>query len=169
MPRVEVTRTYLEMTSLEELKPPVAHGPLRIEQVHGCPPAFYRFLYREVGWRYHWVDRAGWTDEQIRSHLDSPGLRLFVLYEQGAPAGYYELQDQSEGATEIAYFGLLPDYQGRGLGKALLAEATQRAWSEGAGRVWLHTCTLDGAAALPNYQARGFRPFKQEKYWADVP
>src|SRR5262245_18879322 len=169
MPRIEVTRIYLQMTSAEALQAPGGEPALRIEPVRGCHAAFYRFLYREVGSRYHWVDRAGWRDEEILRHLATPGLRLHVLYEDGAPAGYYELQDHADGSTEIAYFGLLPDYHGRGLGKGLLVDATRRAWGEGARRVWLHTCTLDGPAAVPNYRARGFQPFKEEKYWTDVP
>jgi GNAT superfamily N-acetyltransferase len=65
---------------------------------------------------------------------------------------------------EVAYFGLLVEFQGRGLGKHLLSEAVQRSWGFGATRVWVHTCTLDGPAALPNYVSRGFRPFKTEVY-----
>ena len=169
MPRVEVTRTYLELQSPDQLRRDGAGRALRVERVGWCPPAFYRFLYGEVGRSYHWVDRSGWTDEQIRAHLDSRAIRLFVVLEDGAPAGYYELQDHSDGSTEIAYFGILPDYHGRGLGKALLVHAAANAWEGKPRRVWLHTCTLDHAAALPNYRARGFEPFKEERYWADVP
>jgi ribosomal protein S18 acetylase RimI-like enzyme len=169
MPPVEVTRTYLEMKSPDQLRGQAPGRALAVEPVGWCPAAFYRFLYGEVGRPYHWVDRSAWTDDQIRAHLDSPRLRLFVLYQDGAPAGYYELQDHDDASIEIAYFGLLPEYHGRGLGKALLVHATQNAWAGSPQRVWLHTCTLDGAAALPNYQARGFHPFKQEKYWADLP
>jgi GNAT superfamily N-acetyltransferase len=78
------------------------------------------------------------------------------------PAGYFELRRQPDGAVEIAYFGLLPEFIGRGLGKFLLSEATRRAWELGATRVWLHTNTLDHAAALPNYLARGFSVVRTE-------
>jgi GNAT superfamily N-acetyltransferase len=71
--------------------------------------------------------------------------------------------------VEIAYFGLLPEFLGRGLGRYLLTEAATRAFDLGASRVWLHTCTLDDPAALPNYRARGFEPFKTETYSADLP
>jgi ribosomal protein S18 acetylase RimI-like enzyme len=172
MARVEVTRTYLEMRSPDQLRGGDGSPSVRVEPVPWCPAAFYRFLYAEVGRLYHWVDRSAWTDEEIRAHLDSPRIRLFVLYEGGAPAGYYELQEHPDGSTEIAYFGLLPDFQGRGLGRALLLHAAENAWRGGPNhpnRVWLHTCTLDGAAALPNYRARGFVPFKEEKYWAEIP
>ncbi|HJQ68566.1 MAG TPA: GNAT family N-acetyltransferase [Blastocatellia bacterium] len=162
---VEVTRTYLEMRAPEELEPArLNDSRLRIEQVRECPASFYRYLYREVGRFYHWVDRLAWTDEEIRAHLANESITLWVMYYDGAPAGYFELLRYEDGSTEIAYFGLLPEFLGRGLGKHLLSAAVERAWSEGANRVWLHTCTLDDPAAMPNYLKRGFKPFKQEKY-----
>jgi GNAT superfamily N-acetyltransferase len=82
----------------------------------------------------------------------------------GAPAGYYELERHADASVEIAYFGLLPEFLRRGFGKHLLDDAVVRAWSLDATRVWLHTCTLDDVAALPNYVARGFRPFRSEVY-----
>jgi GNAT superfamily N-acetyltransferase len=71
-------------------------------------------------------------------------------------AGYIELTNDGAGDLEIAYFGLRPAFFGRGLGKYLLSYGVQRAWDSGAKRVWLHTCNLDGPAALANYLARGF-------------
>lgn len=164
----EVTRTYLEMSAPDELLAATLSDPgLRLERVVDCPVSFYRFLYGEVGRHHHWVDRLEWSDEQVRSYLDSPDVGLWVLWLHGAPTGYFELRSQ-EGATEIAYFGLLPEFKGRGLGKHLLTAATQTAWGAGARRVWLHTCSLDDPAALPNYMQRGFRPFKQETYWVSL-
>ena len=87
----------------------------------------------------------------------------------GTPAGYFELERQAEGSVEIAYFGLLPQFVGRGLGGALLSAAVERGWEGGARRVWLHTCSLDHAAALPAYQARGFRIFETETAVRDLP
>jgi GNAT superfamily N-acetyltransferase len=78
------------------------------------------------------------------------------------------LKRHEDGAVEIAYFGLLQEFIGRGLGKYLLTEAVREAWRTGARRVWLHTCTLDGEAALPNYKARGFKPFKEEVFEVDL-
>ena len=81
----------------------------------------------------------------------------------GAPAGYFELRRDRAGGTEIVYFGLLPEFTGRGLGGFLLTMAVERAWSSGTERVWLHTNTLDHPAALPNYLKRGFtRSFHSE-------
>lgn len=87
----------------------------------------------------------------------------------GETAGYFELRKCEDGSVEIAYFGLLPAFIGRGLGKHLLTCATEQAWAVGANRVWLHTCTLDDPAAKPNYLKRGFRPFKTEEYVVEMP
>jgi GNAT superfamily N-acetyltransferase len=140
-----------------------------VERAHACPPSFFRYLYAEVGRNYHWVDRLPWTDEQVASRLADPDVTLHVLYVRGSPAGYFELERHDDGSCEIAYFGLLPEFLGRGLGKYLLSAAIEAAWSVGATRVWLHTCTLDDPAALPNYVRRGFVPFKKEVYWIDSP
>lgn len=164
-PGTEVVRTYLEMTSPAELVAARTPDPaVHVERVGFCPASFYRYLYAAVGEAYHWVDRRDWSDAEVRAHLDRPGIELWVLYREAAPAGYVELLPQDDGSVEIAYFGLLPDFVGKGLGKHLLTVAVERAWTMGAHRVWLHTCTLDHPSALPNYKARGFRPFRQETY-----
>jgi prephenate dehydrogenase len=159
-----VTRTYVEMRSPEQLHRVAApEGEPRVERVRGCPPAFWRFLYAEVGRRYRWVDRLDWSDETIRAYLADPAVSLWLLTVSGVPAGYFELRE-SDGAVEIAYFGLLEAFHGRGFGGYLLTEAVDRAWRTGASRVWLHTNTLDHPAAIPNYLARGFTIFKTEEY-----
>ena len=166
---MHVTRTYLEMRAADELMPsPSEPGGARIEPVEECPPSFYRYLYSEAGRDFHWVDRLGWTDEQIRSHLAQPSVTLWVLWIGDASAGWFELKRHDDGSTEIAYFGILPAFRRRGLGKHLLTAAVKSAWAAGANRVWLHTCTLDDPAALPNYRARGFRPYKEERYEVDL-
>jgi GNAT superfamily N-acetyltransferase len=170
MKRVEVIRTYLELRDRASLRP--AERPdarARVERMDGCPASFFRYLYAEVGRAYHWYDRLPWTDEQTRARLQDPCVSLHLLTVAAAPAGYFELQRHADGSVEIAYFGLLPEFLGRGLGKYLLSEAVASAWALGASRVWLHTCSLDAKAALPNYVARGFVPYEQETYEAELP
>ncbi|PYO77587.1 MAG: GNAT family N-acetyltransferase [Gemmatimonadetes bacterium] len=87
-----------------------------------------------------------------------------------ALAGWYELRRVPEDrSVEIAYFGLFPDAIGQGLGKHILSCAVRDAWALEPARVWLHTCTLDHPAALPNYQKRGFAPYKTETYEVNFP
>jgi GNAT superfamily N-acetyltransferase len=169
MPPLTVTRTYLEMTSPSDLRPAGRPEPApRVERVGECPPAFYRFLYAEVGRAYHWADRLGWSDGTVRRHLANPAISLWLMTWRAAPAGYFELKREGDESVEIAYFGLLPDYVGRGWGKFLLTEAARTAWSLRPAKVWLHTCTLDHPAALPNYLRRGFRVVREESYVAQL-
>ena len=166
---IEVTRTYLQLARPEDLNPARANDArVRIDRVAECPASFGRYLYGEVGRLYHWIDRLPWTDDQIRAHYARPEIMLWVMYSEGAPAGYFELERHEDGSIEIAYFGLMQEFLGRGLGKHLLTVAAEQAWSDGADRVWLHTCTLDDAAAMPNYLRRGFKPFKAERYFTTL-
>lgn len=166
---IEVTRTYLQLNHADEFTAAfLADEGAKIVRVHKCPASFYRYLYSEVGRLYHWIDRLVWTDEEIVAHLAQDSLSLFVLYYEGAPAGYFELSKEEDGSTELAYFGLVQEFLGKGLGKHLLSAAIAQAWQDGASRVWLHTCTLDDPAALPNYLKRGFQPFDEEKYFTTL-
>jgi GNAT superfamily N-acetyltransferase len=165
----KVTRTYLEMRDPSELQGARCNDArVRIEQMPECPPSFFRYLYVEVGRNYYWIDRLPWTDEDIARHLLQPEISLWLMTYDGQTAGYFELRKCEDGSVEIAYFGLLQDFLGRGLGKHLLTCATEQAWANGANRVWLHTCTLDDPAAMPNYLRRGFRSFKTEDYVIDL-
>jgi GNAT superfamily N-acetyltransferase len=160
-----VTRTYLEMKAPGDLRPVPAPEPVpRIDRIEHCTPTMFRYLYAEVGGAFHWTDRLSWTDADIERHLSNPGVSIWVMSDGATPAGYFELRMHDEGSVEIAYFGLLPSYIGRGWGKYLLTRATQAAWELEPSRVWLHTCTLDHPSALPNYLKRGFRPVRQEVY-----
>lgn len=170
MPPVEVTRTYLELRDRDQLRP--ARGRpegARVDRVASVAPGLFRWLYATVGGPWHWRDRLPWTDADIARHFADPAVALHVLTHHGVTAGYYELGRQADGSVEIVHFGLVPEFVGKGLGGYLLGEAVEAAWALGATRVWLHTCTLDGPAALPNYLARGFSPYRTEQYTADLP
>ena len=159
-----VVRTYLEMRSPAQLVGRRLDDPgLAIHQVQRCHPQLWRNLYEGVGRAYHWTDRLAWTDADVRAYLDDPATALFVLTDGGDVAGYYELRSESDSAIEIAYLGLLPGRTGRGLGAHLVTDAVDEAWARGATRVWLHTCTLDHPAAMPNYLKAGFTIWKLEE------
>jgi GNAT superfamily N-acetyltransferase len=166
MPLTAVTRTYLEMTAPGELRPASTPIPTpKLERLDDCSVALFRYLYREVGRAYHWTDRSSWSDDDIATYLADPDVSIWLLSWEAIPAGYFELKRHADGGFEVAYFGLLPNFIGRGWGKYLLTLAVTSAWELGASRVWLHTCTLDHPAALPNYLKRGFRAVRQEVYW----
>jgi GNAT superfamily N-acetyltransferase len=169
MREIDAIRTYLEMTHAPAERIPFPDASCRVDRVVRCPSSFYRFLYAEVGKPWHWLERLPWSDDLIRRHLAQTGLEIWVLYCNGAPAGFAELKRAPDKSTEIAYFGLLPEFIGRRLGRAFLSAAIAEAWKGGTRRVWLHTCTLDHPSALPNYLKRGFRVSREEPYRARVP
>jgi len=165
---MKATRTYLELTRPGQFQAAFSDFPdVLLERVERPTPELYRHCYRTVGEAYHWRDRWDWTDAEIRAHLAQPEITLYVARRRGALAGWYELRGPEDDSVEIAYFGLAPDAIGVGLGKHLLSCAVRDAWALGPARVWLHTCTLDHPHALPNYEKRGFVPYKTEQYEAD--
>jgi prephenate dehydrogenase len=159
-------RTYLEQ--VERPRPDVAwpDSGWRLSRLTSCPASFYRFLYREVGRPWHWIDRLPWTDDRIRGYLATPGLEIWLLAQAGTPAGFAELERRSDGSVEIVYFGLLPEFLGRRVGRPFLAAVLDRAWDGGTTRITVNTCTLDHARALPTYLAGGFRVVREEHYQA---
>ncbi|MEO8850660.1 MAG: GNAT family N-acetyltransferase [Allobranchiibius sp.] len=142
----------------------------RIDQVKEPTPEFARWLYAAVGGPWRWTDRLGWNRQEWADGLARPGAELYVLYSDGAPAGYVQLDavaddpgESPSSSVEITYFGLMEHAIGQGLGGALLGYGIARAWSVSDRRglppvenVWVHTCNLDGPHAIANYQARGF-------------
>jgi GNAT superfamily N-acetyltransferase len=166
----EIEIHSLEMTSPGDLRPSRALAAgFRVERARIPTPELNRFFYTAVGGDWYWIDRLGWTYQQWLVWLDRPELETWIGSFEGTPAGYFELERQPGGSVEIAYFGLLPGFAGRGLGGALLTAAVERAWEMGASRVWVHTCSLDAPAALANYQRRGFRLYATERVEKDFP
>jgi GNAT superfamily N-acetyltransferase len=167
--QVEVTRTYLELREKPSLGvidwPP---GVTLQRELH-CSIALARALYASVGRPYHWYDRDKMSDSDLAAHVAQPNVETWVLRDGARAIGYFELLREESHSTEIVYFGLVQAAHGRGLGRKLLEGAIQAAFSGDTSRVWLHTCTQDHPAALPNYKARGFVPFRSEKYMAQRP
>ena len=160
----EVMTTYLEMTSGGQLRPRRSSDPrFAVRETAVCQWQFNRFLYLFVGESWAWIDKRTWSDEQWQSYVGSDDLRTCVAFLDASIVGYYELHRDKTQAVEIAYFGLAPDFIGRGFGGALLTDAIERAWAWNAPRVWVHTCTLDHPAALRNYQARGMVIYDQRQ------
>ncbi|MBA4032000.1 MAG: GNAT family N-acetyltransferase [Planctomyces sp.] len=164
-----VTITYLQMTSPAQLR---ASGfwPVdgRVARVDPPVPELNRFFYEAVGREWCWIDRLAWTPLEWHNYAHAQGVETWILTQAGIPAGYYELDSRS-GDPQIAYFGLLKEFIGQGLGGYLLTHAIHRAWEIGGNRVWVHTCTLDHPAALAAYQARGFEIYQTETVEIELP
>ena len=162
---VVVTRTYLRLLRPADLKSAKrADDRLSFTALEDPTVERSRHFYRAIGDAWHWHDRNKWSDDEYANYLARPGISLWVLRFGSEDAGYVEYERHPDGSIEIALFGLVPRYTGRGFGKHLLTVAAEQAWSRKPHMVWLHTCTLDSPRALPNYKARGFVPFREERY-----
>jgi GNAT superfamily N-acetyltransferase len=156
-----VIRTHLELTAPGDLRPaaePRLDAPYAIERVDPPDGATSAWFYAHVGGPYSWTDHAGRTAGEWQAWADR--VETWVLTVAGERAGYYELADHGD-AVEIAYFGLLQGFHGRGLGGHLLTHAIRTAQARH-DHVIVHTCTLDGPHALANYEARGMRAVRTE-------
>lgn len=169
MPPRVVRTTYLELTDPAEIRPARHPGAgVTLDRLVRPAAALVRFCYTAIGGDYYWIDRLPWTEAQWRERLDRPDLETWLCSVAGHPAGYVELDAGHPPDVEIAMFGLLPGFEGRGLGGWLLERALRRGFTLGR-RVWLHTCDLDAPAALPAYQARGLRIVRTEEAVTDLP
>ena len=163
------------VTSLEMLAPPASAAlpapreGLSIQKAVRPTVSFYRYLYDTVGEGWLWHERRRMPAAALAAILAHPAVEVFVLYVEGVPAGYAELDGRAPGEIELAYFGLLPEFIGHKLGPWLLDWAVRRAWSGGPRRVWVHTCTLDHPGALAMYERAGFVRFKTHLEVADDP
>jgi GNAT superfamily N-acetyltransferase len=161
-----VTTWSLQSRSIDELRRARRNADLEVRECEVSQWELNRFLYQWIGAQWRWLDKLVWSEAQWREWVESPDVRTFIAWHRGAIAGYYELHRQQD-AIEIAYFGLAGQFIGRGFGGDLLTRTIESAWSWGAQRVWVHTCTLDHASALANYQARGLVIFNERTHTQD--
>ena len=152
---VPVVVTYLEITDPAAIRParPVDAPIARVVPPDG---ALNRAFYEQIGVAWNWNDLRGRDDAFWQAFAES--VETWII---GPGAGYAELRTAGRD-VEIVHLGLLPAFQGRGLGGALVEFALRRGFELGS-RVWLHTCSDDGPHALPNYLARGLVPYREER------
>lgn len=162
MESVEVTVHYLEMLNPSHRSVPAPREGLTVLHVTSPTVPYYRSLYNAVGKDFNWLSRRKMSDEALAAIICDPRDELHVLHVDGTPAGFAELDRRQPHEIELVQFGLTPDFIGQGLGKWFLQWTIDKAWSYEPKRFWLHTCTLDHPAALPNYLKAGFVQFKQE-------
>ena len=160
----EVKRSYLEINSLKDLKE--VQKPSSDYSLKLLDPVNFqlnKFFYKNVGKKYKWVDRLIWTETQWIDYVSSKNVKTYIFKYNKDLAGFFELISHTENKeTEIAYFGLLEEFQNKKLGSYLLTKAIKISFTDNVKRVWVHTCSLDHKNALNNYIARGMKIFKTE-------
>jgi ribosomal protein S18 acetylase RimI-like enzyme len=161
---IKVERNYLEINSLKDLKKSkFSPDDCLIDLSDPTDFQINKFFYKKIGKEHRWTDRLVWTDKQWVEYISDQKVKTYILKKSNDMAGYFELIFHKEKKeTEIAYLGLLKEYQNKKLGSFLLTSAIENSFSENTNRVWVHTCSLDHKNALNNYISRGMRVYKTE-------
>jgi GNAT superfamily N-acetyltransferase len=158
--------TYLEMPQNPAIDPPGMPEGIRLERAVQPPVWFFLAMYDAVGRDYEWRDRFREADEDpeaLAAFVSDPLVEMWVAYGGGWPRGFFMLDWREHGVCDLAYFGLVPEAVGGGLGSRLLRTALARGWSRaGVARMTVNTCTLDHPRALGLYRKMGFRPVGTE-------
>ena len=164
-----MTVTFLEMTAKPSaIPPPMPKGKIAFLRAENPPVHFYRYLYDTVGGKYFWVDRRKLSDDKLAEIVQAPSTHIYILYTDGTPGGMAELDFRADGSANIAYFGLMPEAQGRHLSFFFLYHTCMNAWTHPITRLTVNTCTLDSPRALPLYQRMGFSPYSREERFVEL-
>tara|TARA_B100000609_G_C17055428_1_gene351253 strand:+ start:141 stop:644 length:504 start_codon:yes stop_codon:yes gene_type:complete len=160
----KVKRNYLEIKSLQDLKegnkPPKNYSLRLIDPINF---QLNKFFYKSIGKNHQWIDRLTWPEEKWINYVSSKNVQTYVFKFNDDLVGFFELIfHQEKNEIEIAYFGILEEYQNKKLGSYLLSEAIKKSFKKNVNRVWVHTCSLDHRNALNNYISRGMKIFKTE-------
>ena len=162
--RKEVQRNYLEINSIQDLNEVIK--PSEDYSLNLLIPKNFqlnKFFYKNIGKKHKWIDRLVWSEAQWINYVSNEKIETYILKYKNDLAGFFELISHAEKKeVEIAYFGLLEEFQNKKLGSYLLSQAIQKSFKKKINRVWVHTCSLDHKNALNNYTARGMKIFKSE-------
>ena len=160
----EVKRNYLEINSLQELNEVNQFSnDCSLNLLDPINFQLNKFFYKNIGQKHKWIDRLVWTEAQWIDYVSNKKVKTYVFKHKDDLAGFFELIFHHEKKeVEIAYFGILEEYQNKKLGSYLLSKAIKKSFVENINRVWVHTCSLDHKNALNNYISRGMKIFKTE-------
>jgi ribosomal protein S18 acetylase RimI-like enzyme len=160
----EVQRNYLEIKSIQDLNEVIKpNEDCSLDLLEPINFQLNKFFYKNIGKKHQWIDRLTWTEAQWINYVSNKNVKTYVFKFKNDLAGFFELISHGEKKeVEIAYFGLLEEFQNKRLGSYLLYQAIQKSFNVGIDRVWVHTCSLDHKNALNNYIARGMKIFKTE-------
>jgi ribosomal protein S18 acetylase RimI-like enzyme len=161
------------VTFLEVVAPPVGGfgdpGDVELDLVPVPDVDWYLGLYARIGEPWLWFSRRVMSPIEVRAIIGDPRVDVYVALKGVDEVGLVELDRRVPGEVEIAFFGVLPEVTGSGIGRRMMASALRLAFATGPRRVWLHTCTLDHPRALGFYQNAGFTAYRRAIEVVDDP
>lgn len=161
--KIKTTVTHLEMLNDPKLRAPLPRGKFALIRAENAPAHFYRYLYDTIGRDYFWINRRVLSDDALLKIIHDEKVHIYVLYVEGVPAGFAELDLRKMPTADLAFLGIMPEFLGQGLGRFLLCETIETAWMHHPQKLTVQTCTLDHPRALSLYQRNGFSPCRQEE------
>ena len=153
--------TFLEMTSQPAKHSAKAAKELQFEPFTPSDAAAYRDLYRRVGERWGWFSRLAWSDAELARHFEQDGIAAFHVRDGARSIGLVELDARDPTETELAFFGVTPEWIGQGYAAVMMEFAIARAFARPIQRFFVHTCTLDHPGALRFYEKSGFKAYRR--------
>ena len=157
----KIERFYLEINTINNLKTkPISSNCFSLKEASKDNFDLNKFFYKQIGKRHQWVDRLIWQDKDWLKYISNENLKTYIFKRENDLVGYFELIFNNNDC-EIAYFGILEEFIGKGYGGFLLSEALKIGFKR-ANRIWVHTCSLDHPNAIENYKSRGMKIFKTE-------
>lgn len=155
--------THLEMTGPPVAEPvPLPRG-FALETVTAPEVDWYRDLFTRVGARdWLWFSRLQMDDAALAAIIGDASVEVHAVMIDGRAEGLLELDFRDGETCELAFFGLTPEAQGRGIGRAMMQVAIARAFARPIAKLHVHTCTFDSPVALPFYMRSGFVPVRRE-------
>ena len=160
---IDTVVTYLEMLERPERSRSSPRARTTFSRVNNPSLAFYRFLYDTVGAPWAWWERRRLPDDQLAKIIRDRDVEVHVLSFEGQPVGFAELDRRTKPDVELEYFGLVPEFIGRGLGRWFLNHVVDLAWDYSPRRLWLHTCDLDHPRAVQVYREAGFVEYDKKQ------
>jgi GNAT superfamily N-acetyltransferase len=152
------------VTCLEMCAPPQRTlvpfpAELRLKRFGAGDLVGFRNLFRAVGSDIMWFSRLIMKDEDLAAILSNPAIESYGFMRGPELVGMLELNFTEPPNCELAFYGLVPEAIGGGLGRILMDESIRRAWAKPISRYWVHTCNFDSPQALPFYMRSGFTPY----------
>ena len=151
--------TCLEMLSRPPAKDIKLPDGFSLRRFSSADLTTFRMLFKAIGQNNMWFSRLFMPDEKLAGILDNQLIESFALCQNEKSIGMLELNFADMPNCELAFFGLVPDTIGLGLGRILMNIAITKAWEKPINRFWVHTCHFDHPNAVGFYKRSGFTPY----------
>ena len=155
--------THLEMLPPYRLSPSFDMEPgYSFSHIENVAIADYRQIYNEIGMDWHWVNRRHMSDGDLSAIIHKPTTEVFFLKQNNRIIGFTEFNLAPFPDVEIVFVGLVSEFIGHGLGKAILSAGLDYLYSKNPQRIYIQTCSLDHPNAISMYQRFGFKAFSRQ-------